>query len=256
MFIVSKIAGWLTQPLTWLLLCLVGSWLLSSRHPRAARRTLGAGVFLLALLGWEPLPDLLLHHLESRYAEMAPDADLRGYAGVVVLGGGTESGRLQQSHRQPLLNTAGGRLSASAALALRNKHLLLLYTGGEGELNGEGPSEASRAKLFYDALGVPPGQVLYESASRTTYDNAIMSAQLSGVDKRQRWLLLTSAWHMPRAMATFAHAGWNVTAYPVDYRAEDGFTWSRYSLLGGTTRWHVLMHEAAGLLAYWLSGRM
>ena len=256
MFIFSKIAGWLTQPMTWLLLCFTGSWLLTARQPLAARRVLGLGLLALVLMGWEPLPDLVLHHLESRYAEMAPDADLRAYAGVVVLGGGTESGRLQQSHRQPLLNASGGRLSASAALALRHPHVLLLYTGGEGELNGQGPSEASRAQLFYDAMGVPPGQVRYESASRTTYENAILSAKLSGIDPHQRWLLLTSAWHMPRAMATFEHAGWNVTAYPVDYRAEDGITWSRYSLLDGIARWHLLVHESVGLLGYWITGRL
>ena len=116
-------------------------------------------------------------------------------------------------------------------------------------------SEAERAKLFFDSMGVPPQRVMYESASHTTYENAILSAKVPGVDPTQRWLLLTSAFHMPRAMALFRKAGWNVTPYPVDFRTSNDTPWASYSLAGGADKWHLVLHELAGLLAYRLAGR-
>ena len=71
----------------------------------------------------------------------------------------------------------------------------------------------------------------------------------------QAWLLLTSASHMPRALATFRKAGWNVTPYPVDFRAGTHTPWTQYSLAEGAKKWHLALHELAGLLAYRLAGR-
>ena len=256
MFIFSKVIGWFTQPLFWLMLWLAAGWWLSARHPQRARKMLLAGAVFLLVLGWKPLPDLLLRQLEAPYPEIAPTADLSGYTGMVVLGGGTEAGRLQQSHAHPLINGAGERLAVSAALALRHPTLKLLYTGGEGDPLGGGPSEAARAQLFYESFRVPAVQVAYERASRNTYENAVLSAQLDGVRPGDRWLLMTSAWHMPRSMATFEKAGWNVTAYPVDFRAEDEFHWAQYSLSGGVERWQLALNELVGLAAYRLTGRL
>jgi uncharacterized SAM-binding protein YcdF (DUF218 family) len=131
----------------------------------------------------------------------------------------------------------------------------VLFTGGEGELLGGDLSEAERARRFFIAQGVAPGQLLLESASRTTFENAVLSKALPGVDATQPWLLVTSAWHMPRAMASFQNAGWNVTAYPVDFRAGEHTPWSQYNMDGGIRKWKIALHEGLGLLAYRLSGR-
>ena len=70
------------------------------------------------------------------------------------------------------------------------------------------------------------------------------------------WLLLTSAAHMPRAMAVYRKAGWNVTAYPVDFRAGLQTPWWEYSLSQGTQRWQLALHELVGHGAYRLAGRI
>ena len=141
-------------------------------------------------------------------------------------------------------------------LLRQNPQLRLLFTGGEGNLLAEGTAEAALAKRFFDSMGVPPQQIIYESASRTTYENARFSAALPGVDPKQPWLLLTSAWHMPRAFATFRKAGWNVTPYPVDFRTGTNTPWTEYSLWQGAQKWQMALHELAGLLAYRLAGRV
>ena len=71
-----------------------------------------------------------------------------------------------------------------------------------------------------------------------------------GVDKTQRWLLLTSAFHMPRAMGAFQKIGWNVTPYPVDYLTTSGASWYDFSLHFGPTSWELALHEWLGYYVY------
>jgi len=256
LFLASKVLALLTQPLLWIFVLLLLSLLTARRRPRWGSRLVGSALAVLVLMAWLPLSDRLFHRLESQYPEVAPQAALGDFAGVVVLGGAMESGWIQMAHSQPQLNDAAERMTATVALLQRNPGLHAIFTGGEGSLQGGGPSEAERARLFFDSMGVAPERVQYESASRNTYENAVLTARLPGVDPRQRWLLVTSAWHMPRSMATFAKAGWNVTAYPVDYRTGEPPAWTDFSLAGGAVQWQLLLHECLGLLAYRLTGRL
>lgn len=255
MFIASKILVALTQPLSWVAALMLAS-LLAGRQRTLARGLSWTALALLLAMGWQPLPDLLIRHLENQYAELPPQADLRNYVGAVVLGGATEQGYAAQAHTQPLLNDAAERMTAPLAMLRHNPHLRLVFTGGSGEPWGSVRSEAESARLFFDSQGVPGRRVSYETLSRDTHDNAVLSAQLPGVDITQRWLLVTSAWHMPRAMATFHQAGWNVTAYPVDFRTGPDTPWSAYSLKDGVRSWQLALHELLGILAYRLTGRL
>jgi uncharacterized SAM-binding protein YcdF (DUF218 family) len=254
-FFAAKILALLTQPLTWVVALLIASLLLRDK-PASGQKLVIASLTLLLLMGWQPLPHWLIRQMEAQYAEIAPGADLRPYAGIVILGGATEAGYVAQAHSQPLLNAAAERITAPIAMLRHNPHLRIVFTGGEGSLLASGPSEAERIRPFFNAMGVPPDRVTYEAISRTTYENAVLTAQLPGIDTQWRWLLVTSAWHMPRSMATFNKAGWNVTAYPVDFRTGSDTPWTEYSLTDGTRNWQLLLHECLGWLAYRITGRL
>ncbi len=255
MFIAAKLFAALAQPLSWIAALLLIS--IKVHHkPALHRRLLWSALALLLLLGWQPLPDLLIRQLEGQYAELPPQAVLQNYVGVVVLGGSTESAYVAQAHTQPLLNDAAERMTAPLALLRTNPHLRVLYTGGGNTLRSGEPSEAQLARLFFDSQGVDAQRIRYEAASRTTFENATLSAQLPGVDITQPWLLLTSAWHMPRSMATFTKAGWNVTAYPVDFRTGLSTPWTEYSLGSGLRSWQLVLHELLGWVAYRLAGHL
>ncbi len=256
MFVVSKLLSFLTQPLTWVATLLVLAAILHKRKPSTGGRLLWLALALLLGMGYFPLPTWIAKQLESRYVEFAPQADLRKFAGFIVLGGATESGPLSQAHRQPLLNEAAERMTAAIAIQQRNPELRMIFTGGEGALLGTGPSEADRARVFFDAMGLDSTRIQYESASRNTHENAVLSAQLPNVDPTQPWLLVTSAWHMPRSMATFTKAGWNVTAYPVDFRSGGAVDWLDYDLVAGARRWELVLHELLGIVAYRITGRL
>jgi uncharacterized SAM-binding protein YcdF (DUF218 family) len=255
MFIASKLLSFMTQPLAWVALLLLAALLCMTLRRRCGPKLVALALALLLLLGWEPLPDALLRPLETQSAAVPADASLQAYVGVVVLGGVMEPAYVWQGHAQPGLNDAAERMTEALRLLQRQPHLRLLFSGGEGELMADGTSEAERARIFFQHMGLDGPRMMYESASRTTYENAILSARLPGVDPAQPWLLMTSAWHMPRALATFRRAGWNVTPYAVDFRAGSQTPWSQYSLLRGSNKWQLALHEWVGWLAYRLSGR-
>lgn len=256
MFVISKLVGLFTQPLLWVFALLLAGLVLQRRKPPLARRLLWSAWLLMLVAGWTAPPEWLIQRLEGRYAEIPLDADLRGYTGMVVLGGATESGAVQQAHVQPLLNGAAERMTTPVALLIRHPHLRVVFTGGEGALFGSGPKEADRAKVFFDSMGLAGTRVEYESASRNTYENAALTAQLPAIDRTQRWLLVTSAVHMPRAMGTFQKGGWNVTAYPVDFLTSSSVPWTGFSLSGGAGRWELALRELVGIAGYWLTGRL
>jgi uncharacterized SAM-binding protein YcdF (DUF218 family) len=198
-------------------------------------------------VGWQaPVDALLRQLLEDRYA--VPAGAPQGYDGVIVLGGALEHDYLQLGRDQVGLNDAAERMTMAVQLMRASSTLQLLFTGGNAALMPVGPSEAELARRFFAAQGVDPARTRYESASRTTAENARLSARLPGIDPHRRWLLLTSAWHMPRALALFRAAGWNVTPYPVDFRTGASTPWTRYSIERGARSWSLLLHELVGQL--------
>lgn len=204
-------------------------------HVSGGWRKLGldlTGVVLIVLVatGWEPVSYALLRDLETRYSPNAPAADMQRYVGMVVLGG-----------------VGAERRTAAIELMRQHPDMQVLFTGRGTETLPPGSFK----------LAQPAARVLYASTSTNTYEDAIDSAALPGVDVAQPWLLVTSAWHMPRALATFRKAGWNVTPYPVDYSTVPPIIpWTQYSLANGVIRWRVVWHEYVGLIAYWAAGRI
>ena len=245
MFYASKLLTAFLQPLTWAAaLFLLALWWLPKR-PVAGRRALLAGMGVSAVIGWLPLPDALLRHMESQYP--APQGSLQPYVGMLVLGGAIGIPYGEQDLRRYTLGASAQRMTVPVALLREYPHLLLLFSGGQSDVIARETSVADAALEFYASMGVPPDRVLYERAARNTYENAVLSAKVPGVHKTKPWLLVTSAWHMPRSMVLFQREGWNVTPYPVDYRAGSYTPWTNFSIAGGAQRWEMLLHEVVGL---------
>lgn len=256
MVLFSKLLNLLAQPLNAVMVLLALGLYLGKSKPQTSRRLLLSGSVVLALSGVTTLPDLLLSQLEGQSPEMAAEADVGGYTGILVLGGALESGRVSASYQQPLLNASAERMTEAFALWRRNPALRVVFTGGEGEMFGSGPRESERARRFFSNMGLPKEALVLEDKSQNTYENAVFTHELPGIDPNQRWLLVTSAWHMPRSLAVFKKAGWNVTAYPVDFRTAGITPLTQYSLRDGPERWELALHELIGIAAYRLSGRM
>jgi uncharacterized SAM-binding protein YcdF (DUF218 family) len=113
-----------------------------------------------------------------------------------------------------------------------------------------GITEAEIAKVFYEEQGVDMKRVTLESKARNTRENARQVAVLLGERCKQPWLLVTSAWHMPRSMAEFEATGCNVTAYPVDFHTAEESSWVEYSMVGSLAAWQKALHELLGMFVY------
>jgi len=110
-----------------------------------------------------------------------------------------------------------------ADLARRYPEAKIVFTGGSGYLAGSSGSEADLVEQHLTTLGVDPNRIQFERASRNTYENAVMTKVLVQPAPGEHWLLVTSALHMPRAMGLFRAAGFELEAYPVDWRTAPDF---------------------------------
>ena len=258
MFVFSKLMTAVTQPMFWLALWWGVALLMltrgrrmdrSGRLVRAALGMLWGGLLVQGLLGIRAIPDALLRALENRYP--VPTAEVvNRQVGMIVLGGAIEHPEVYLAHGQVPLGQAAERMAVPVGLMRQHPQLELVFSGGEGRLLVTGVTEAELAKVFYVQQGVDMARVTLEGGSRTTRENAQQTARLLGERCKQPWLLVTSAWHMPRAMAEFEAMGCTVTAYPVDFMTGDATPLSEYALAQSLLRWQTALHEWLGLGVY------
>jgi uncharacterized SAM-binding protein YcdF (DUF218 family) len=254
-FYLSKILGFFAIPSNLVIvLGIVGVLLLRTRFARAGRRLAAGSLVVLAIIGLSPVGNALIIPLEQRFPSWdhgrgAPD-------GIVVLGGAI-SPDVSAARHEPALNEAAERLTVVVELARRYPEARILFTGGVGELVSSAPPEAEFALLQFERLGIARTRILAEDKSRNTVENAVFSLELAKPKAGERWLLVTSAYHMPRAIGVFRKAGFAVEAYPVDWRTRGPQDALRpFPTLGdGLRRTDTAVREWVGLAVYWLTGR-
>jgi uncharacterized SAM-binding protein YcdF (DUF218 family) len=232
----------------------VAVFLFWRRRERPARRTVVAATLLLAFLGIEVIPEMILQRLENAHPPTTRSP--AEFVGVLVLGGGLDGGIKAIERGQTLLGGSAERVTAAAALARRYPNLKIVLTGYAGVREPAELSEAESTVRFFQEQDVPTTQVIVEPASRNTFEIAENVKGLPGVDASKPWLLLTSAWNMPRAMGAFKKAGWNVDAMPVDYVTGTTIRYFRFSVAQGAWAWQVALHELLGMAWYRVTGRL
>lgn len=249
MFFISKLLSALTQPMFWLALWWGLALLILTRWRKTATLMLWSGLLMLGLLGFSALPDALLRPLENRYP-IPREGQIRQHIGLIVLGGAFEHPTSFLAHGQVPLNDAAERMTVSANLLREHPAMTLVFSGGEGRLLTTGITEAEMARLFYQQQGLDLRKIRLEDGSRNTHENAQQIASLLGERCKEPWLLVTSAWHMPRSVAEYEAVGCKVTPYPVDFRTGTTSPLTEYSFARSLLRWQVALHEWLGLLAF------
>jgi uncharacterized SAM-binding protein YcdF (DUF218 family) len=259
MFAFSKLFWALVQPSNVLLLALVlgaVGLLLGYRHA-AAWLVCGATGVLVAVTVL-PVGLWLLVPIENRFPQPAlPDR----IDGVVVLGGPVEPG-VSELRGQIALNDSAERITALVELAHRYPDARLVISGGVGSLV-DSPGHPARAlEAFYRAQGFDVARIEFEDRSRNTYENAVLTKELVRPGPDEHWLLVTSAYHMPRSIGVFREAGWPVIAYPVDYRTSGSVDvlaalaqLAQPSMADRLIEFDQAIKTWIGLIAYRLMGR-
>jgi uncharacterized SAM-binding protein YcdF (DUF218 family) len=254
-FLISKLSAFFLTPSNLLgaLLC-AGAILIWTRFYEVGKRLLSVGVFLLAVFGIFPTASLLLLPLTERFpAWTNQDGDPDG---IIILGGGGINPQISVARNTVEVSNSAARVTSVAELARRYPRARIVISGGSGELFGIAASEAPLIARLLESFGVAPDRIVFEDRSRNTAENALFSRDLIKPRRGERWLLVTSAYHMPRAVGCFRRVGFMVEAYSVDWQTPGWIALTSITNLSeGLSRTDLAVHEWLGLIAYWITGR-
>jgi uncharacterized SAM-binding protein YcdF (DUF218 family) len=255
-FFASKIFWMIASPINLLLFAaLIGVLLCYGQRADFGRGLALTAILILLAAATLPLGVLLIAPLEDRFP--LPPSDLPPPEGIIVLGGAIDDG-VSKAHQETVFDEGDERLTEAVVLAKRYPEARVVYTSGSSSFAGKTSTEALQARKFMSQMGIPPERVTIEDKSRNTDENARFTAAIVHPEPSQRWIVVTSAFHMPRAMGIFEKAGFHPIAYPVAFRTR-GRWQDDLRLTFEPTRnlriFEIAVHEWIGLAAYWLSGR-
>ena len=233
-----------------LTLCLL---LFLLRQTKKATLLLGVLVFCTLFLSIFSVGNWMLYPLESRF-QHNPDLPEQ-VDGIIVLGGSVLPD-VSVEWQQLETNQFHERLTSFIQLAQLYPGARLVFSGGNASTDEEKPTEAQIAETYFLKSGISAERLLIENKARNTAENVNYSRQLARPQSNETWLMITTAYHMPRAMGVFCQQNWEVIPYPVDHQTlptklyQPGF-----SLIEHANHLILASHEWLGLLYYYISGK-
>ena len=263
-YFLSKTLFYLFTPAGWVFFALLGAVFL--RTPRWKRRFLISGLFLFWLLGNGPLVNEATRLWEVETPVLFPELANQPLRVAVVLTGGMINGLYKPAPIRPVLSTEGDRAGQALWLYKTGRVQKIIISGGgptlrQGNLAFQTPGEADEGQMirvFLETAGVPGTDVLLENKSKNTHENAQFTAQvLRQILPTSTCVLVTSAWHMRRAVACFQKQGLRVFPWPAAQLGERRSTAPGAYLLPNEKSFHnaqLLIREIVGYAMYWVAG--
>jgi uncharacterized SAM-binding protein YcdF (DUF218 family) len=252
-FELSKLFWLLAQPLN--ALCLVGLLGLAARlvWPRTGQAMMTFALCAILFFGIVPVGPLMMVWLEKQFPQPRTLPDK--IDGIILLGGAFES-YLTQKTGHIVANDNIERALCFVEMARRYPDAKLVFSGGSGDILNPDAMEAYDARAFF-RLTQLNRNVIYEEESRNTYENALYTKKTVSPQPGERWLLATSAYHMPRSIGVFEQAGWSVIPYPCDPRSDGSYNvFHRLpSASGNFSALNISMKEMIGLVVYYVTGK-
>ncbi len=175
--------------------------------------------------------------------------------GILILGGATNP-LLFKEFGQISLNGSAERLVESVMIIRKFEKAKVIFSGGSGNINRTDLGHSQVAKLFYKKMGVDINKIFFEDKSRNTHENIIYSKKIAKPKKNENWLLITSAFHMKRALLIAEKNNWKFIPYAVDFKNIKEFKLTpNLNLLSNLNSFQSGLHEWLGLVSYYLMGR-
>jgi len=254
MYFISKFIWLIFSPLNFLAILLIISFFFKVIKIKIFSRIFFIiSLFFFILVGVFPTGNLLLFKLEQQYQtpSMIPDK----IDGILILGGSTNVG-LTILHEQVSFNDAGERLTESANTIRKHNPKKIIFSGGTKKQTFDS-SHSYVAKRFFSEIGVDTNKIIFEFKSRNTYENILFSKKIAKPKKDENWLLITSSFHMNRAINVAEKLNWQFIPYPVDFRTGKSFTSFKpsFRLLDNFNYFDLASHEILGLISYYILGR-
>jgi uncharacterized SAM-binding protein YcdF (DUF218 family) len=255
-FILSKIVGYFLAPSHLAIFATsIGVALSFTRFSRMGRLLACGGIVALLAFAVSPLGYFIAAPLENRFP--APPNDFAPPDGIIVLGGSVDENLSGQRGGGVRFNSAAERLTVAVELTRRFPQARLVFSGGTAALLGSPFTEAQVVKRFWRDMGVDVEGAIFEDRSRNTYENAVFARELAKPKPNERWLLVTSAIHMPRAVGVFRKGDFPIIPYPVDFHTTgrlDDWSLPRHAP-AALELVDFAAHEWVGLVVYRLTGK-
>ena len=253
-FYLSKILWFFLDPgNAFLLALLVGLILTATRWRGVGKFMVLMSLAFALLVTFVPIGKYMVRSLELRFP--MPDPLPEKIDGIIVLGGVIDP-VLSSYLSRPAINGAVERITRSASLAQEHPSARLIYSGGSGSLIDQHVREADYVASLYRQLGVTEPQLILERDARNTWENASNAFDIAKPKPGENWVLVTSAFHMPRAVGVFRRFGWETIPYPVDFSfSAELAVRSPMSFSSGLGGFSEGLHEWIGLTAYWMTGK-
>ena len=255
-FVLPRLIWLAFNPMTILLVLIcIALFLQVTAWRRAGRRSLVFCATIIVLLSILPIGTLMLAALEGQYPPMRRLP--QRVDGIIVLGGATQP-LIAIVRNQTSVNDNADRLLEFAALARRYPDAKLVFSGGYGNLLGESVlTQADVVARLLKEAGLDTRRVLFEGEARNTNDSPRLTSERVQPRPNEVWLLVTSATHMARSLGVFRKQGWNVIAYPCDYRTRGGMRSLvlSFDIAGGLRQFAQASRAWIALAAYYVMGR-
>ena len=207
---------------------------------------LGLFLILLLIVSVNVPGSLLLRPLETRFPvwRQTPTGQV---VGIVIIGGFHLDSHVASALDSHVASEWSDIRSGMAERIMETVRLSKLYPEAKILYSGGG-AEAQLGRKVLMRLGIERERIIIEDRSRNTAENARLSTIVAAPKQSEKWLLVTSAYHMPRAMGAFRAFGFPVEADPVDFQ-------SSKADVAGHEQARLALREYIALFAYWLSGR-
>ncbi len=225
-FQASRIFGPVLQPGNLLAILLIVIFVICATSRRALiRNSAIAGAAIVAMLLLLPVGRWALAPLERRFPrpQLPPSVD-----GIFVPGGGADNPE---------------RFLSLAALARQYPRARIVFSD----------VDANAGRTAFQQLGLDPGRTMIEGRARNTWENLNLTYALVKPRKPESWVLVTDAYHIPRAMGVAGKIGWPLIPWPSGYHA--GLARISLQFTDNLDKLETAAHEWEGLLAYWVMGR-
>ena len=222
MFILSKIIWYFLSPLNLLIALFLISFLFKILGKKFIYKLfLGIALCFFIVAGIFPTGLFILNKLENNHPiqnNLPKKID-----GILILGGSVSTNITKDSN-QVSFNESGERLTEVIKLIRIYNPSKIIYSGGSGTLNSNALPLTFVAKIFFSEMGIDMKKVIFESRSRNTYENILFSKEIIKPIKNEKWLLITSAFHMTRAINISEKLKLKFIPYPVDFRTRKNQT--------------------------------
>ena len=207
----------------------------------------------IALISFLPIGSYLTYIIEKEFhtnTKIPERVD-----GILILGGATNP-LLFKEFDQISLNGSAERLVESVMIIRKFEKAKVIFSGGSGIINRSDLGHSQVAKLFYKKMGVDINKIFFEDKSRNTHENIIYSKKIAKPKKNENWLLITSAFHMKRALLIAEKNNWKFIPYAVDFKNIKEFKLTpNLNLLSNLNSFQSGLHEWLGLVSYYIMGR-